>query len=142
MSNYLEKWHKHVEEKKSRAELKRKKELAKVWEEKLVAKHLVKCVEEANGLIFKMHPLTNKGIPDYLIIMYGRTFFVETKTTGKRCEPAQVEFHKMLKAKGIETYTLDTKITNIHDLYVYGYKTYVDADDKQYGINKLKQWRE
>lgn len=140
--NYLEKWHEHVLEKQEKAEAKRKKELEKVWSEKLVARHLVKCVEEAGGIIFKMHPLTNKGIPDYLIFIHKRTMFVETKTTGKNCEPAQVEMHKRLKAQGVETYVLDTKITNFYDLYTYSYKTYVEADDKRYGINRRRLCKE
>jgi len=121
------------------AKKKRKTDLEKVWEEKLVAKWLVRCVEEAGGIAFKMHPLTNKGIPDYLIIMRGRTFFVETKTTGKVCTPAQVEFHRLLKDKKVDTYVLDTKITNFYDLYTLGYKTYVDPNDSKYGVNKERK---
>ena len=120
-------------------ERRRARELSKKWSEKLVADHLVRCVKEAGGLIFKQHPLTNKGIPDYLVFYRWQAFFVETKTTGEKCEPAQIEFHKILKEKGIETYVLDTKITNFFDLYTYAYKTYVDPDDKRYGINKLKR---
>lgn len=130
-----------IEEQK-RIEAKRTKELSKQYSEKLVAAHLVKCVNEVpEAMIMKMHPLTNKGIPDYLIIHAGRVFFVETKTTGKLCEPAQVEFHKRLKQKGIETYVLDTKISNFYDIFKCGYKTYVDPDNPQYGINKLTKYR-
>lgn len=135
---YLEKWTERQLEKERKAKEKRRRELAKVWSEKLVAKHLVHAVQEAGGLIFKMHPLTNKGIPDYLIFIHGRTIFVETKTTGKLCEPAQVEFHKRLKEKNIETYVLDTKITNFYDLYTYAYKTYVEPDDRRWGINRRR----
>ncbi len=125
-----------------KAEKARQKSLTKYYGEKVVAKHLVECVNEAGGLIFKQHPLTNKGIPDYLVIIGGRAFFVETKTTGKLCEPAQVEFHRRLKEKNVETYVLDSKITNIHDLYAAAYKTYVDPDDPKYGINTRKKFRE
>lgn len=120
---------------------KRRKELSKVYSEKIVAKHLVDSVVEAGGMIMKMHPLTNKGIPDYLIIYAGRVFFVETKTTGKTCEPAQIEFQKRLKQKGIDTYVLDTKVSNYYDIFTCGYKTYVDPDNPQYGINKLTKFR-
>lgn len=99
--------------------------------EKLVAKYLVQAVKDDGGIAFKMHPLTNKGIPDYMVIYRGRVFFVETKTTGKTCEPAQVEFHKLLKSYGIDTWVLDRKITTIHDLRLYGYKTYVDSNIAQ-----------
>lgn len=137
-STHLQKWTALQLERQQKAAEKRKRELQKVWSEKLVAKHLVKVVTESGGLIFKQHPLTAKGIPDYLIFIHGRVFFVETKTTGERCEPAQVEFQRRLKEKNIETYVLDTKITNFYDLYTVAYKTYVAPDDPRYGINKRK----
>lgn len=113
-----------TEAKREYASKQRKNAKPKEYGERLVAKWLVKCVEESGGFITKMHPLTAKGIPDYLVITHGRTIFVETKTTGKTCEPAQIEFHKRLKTKGIDTYVLDTKITNFYDLYKVAYKTY------------------
>lgn len=141
MSTMLDKLLERRLEAQRRLEAKRRKELAKVWSEKLVASHLASAVEEKGGLCFKQHPLTNVGIPDYLIIYAGRTFFVETKTSGEQCTPIQVAFHKILKQKGIETYVLDTKINDLYDLYNYAYKTYVDADDPKYGINKVKRYR-
>lgn len=94
------------------------------WSEEAVASWLVRCVKEQDGFITKLHPLTAKGVPDYIVIINGKTLFVETKTTGKVCTPAQIEFHKMLKSHGVETYVLDTKITNFYDLYNVAYKTY------------------
>lgn len=96
----------------------------KIWRESLVAAWLVRCVNEQDGFITKLHPITAKGIPDYLVIIHGKTLFVETKTTGETCTPAQIEFHRRLKSKGVETYVLDTKITNFYDLYNVAYKTY------------------
>lgn len=129
------------ERERQKAEEKTRAILKKKWSEKLVAKHLVECVKEAGGFIVKMHPLTNAGIPDYLIIIHGRTLFVETKTTGEHCTPIQEEFHKILKKHNVETYVLDTKITNFYDLYTWSYKTYADPDDKRHGINRLKEYR-
>ena len=103
---------------------KRVKNKNKIWSEKWVAHWLIRCVNEQDGFITKLHPLTAKGIPDYLVIINGKTLFVETKTTGEKCGPAQVEFHRRLKEKGVETYVLDTKITNFYDLYNVAYKTY------------------
>lgn len=141
MSTALEKLLERRQQAEERAAARKRKELSKIHSEKLVASHLVKCTKEKSGLIFKQHPLTNVGIPDYLVIMCGRTMFVETKTSGEVCTPIQVEFHKMLRDKGIETYVLDTKIDDFYDLYKYGYKTYVAADDPKYGINKVKNFR-
>lgn len=132
----LEKLRERREKAARKYEEKRRIALTKVYSEKIVASHLVKVVQERGGLIFKQHPLTNKGIPDYLIHCMNNTFYVETKTTGKRCEPAQIEMHKRLKEKGIETYVLETKIDCYADLFLRAYKTYVDPDNPQYGINR------
>lgn len=96
----------------------------KVYSETQVANSLVKAVKGHNGYICKLHPLTEKGIPDYMCIVGQRVFFVETKTTGRKCDPIQVEYHKRLKSYGCDTYVLDTKIENFNDLYNVAYKTY------------------
>lgn len=96
----------------------------KIYSEKLVARYLLNVIKEADGLIFKMHPITNKGIPDYLVHCNGHTFYVETKTTGKVCTEAQVFFHKMLKEQGIETYVLDVPVHTLKELQTLSYKTY------------------
>lgn len=139
MGVYVEKLLKLQAEREEKARKKKDRELKKTWQEPLVARYLKKCVEEAGGMCVKMHPLTNKGIPDYLVHIHKRTFYVETKTTGKLCEPAQVEYQKLLKAQGIETYVLDTKITNFWDLYIYAYKTYVDPNNLKWGINRRRK---
>ena len=86
----------------------------KIYSEKTVAKYLREAVGDAGGLIFKMHPITNIGIPDYIIHYDGQTFYVETKTTGEVCTDAQRYFHKLLKSRGIETYVLDVQIGRAH----------------------------
>lgn len=98
----------------------------KRYQEKRVARYLKECVQEAGGLIFKQHPMTNAGIPDYIVHIHKRTFYIETKTTGGKCTELQVEFHRKLKEKGIETFVLDTRIRNFYELYEVAYKTYND----------------
>jgi len=92
--------------------------------ETTVARRLREVVKEAGGMILKMHPLTNKGVPDYLVHVAGRTFYVETKTTGEECSAAQVAMQAELKKHGIETYVLDSRLINFYDLYAQSYKTY------------------
>lgn len=110
----------------------------KIYKEALVGKWLKKCCEEQGWLIFKNHPLGNTGIPDRIIHPKGNinTFYVELKTTGERCTPAQIEFHKMLKRNGVETYVLDTKITNIWDLYQNCYTEYEGHHYKKHPKNR------
>lgn len=52
--------------------------------EATVARNLRDAIKKANGLILKVHPLTFRGVPDYLVHVGGRTFYVETKRRGKR----------------------------------------------------------
>jgi len=108
----------------------------KIYRESLVDKWLKRCVEEANGLTMKMHPITNAGVPDRIVHFRGMTFYVELKKTGEAPTLLQIEMHKRLKAKGIETYVLDVKITNIWDLFNVCYTTY---EGKHYRKNPFKK---
>lgn len=138
MATAVEKLLRLQREREEKARVKRAKELSKKYREPLVAKHLKDCVKQAGGIIIKMHPLTDTGIPDYLVLVHKRAFFVETKSTGEECSPAQLEYQKRLKEHGVETYVLDTKIVNFYDLYVRAYKTYVDPNDVRWGVNRTR----
>lgn len=106
-----------------------------IYRERIVDKWFVRCVEQASGLTMKMHPITNAGVPDRICHLNAMTFYVEMKTTGEPCTPLQIEMHKRLYKKGIQTYVLDVKITNIWDLFVYAYTTY---EGKHYHKNPHK----
>ena len=103
--------------------------------ESTVAKWLKRSVEADKGMILKMHPITNAGIPDFIVHQRSMTYYVETKTTGEKCTELQIEMHKRLKERGIDTYVLDTKITNIWDLFNVCYTTY---EGKHYNKNPHK----
>lgn len=118
--------------KASRALERRKAWIMKPAPEATVARHLRDAIKKANGLILKVHPLTFKGVPDYLVHVGGRTLYVETKTTGKTCSPAQREAHKILKEHGVETYVLDRRIVELDELFMYSYKTYETNPSSRY----------
>lgn len=118
--------------KASRALERRKAWVSKPTTEGAVARNLRDAVKKAGGLILKVHPLTFKGIPDFIVHVMGRTFYVETKTTGKRCSPAQIEAHKILKERGIETYVLENRIVELDELFMYSYKTYETNPSSRY----------
>lgn len=107
----------------------------KIFREGLVDKWLKRCVLEAGGLIFKMHPITDGGIPDRIVHFRGMTFYVETKETGKPCDPLQIEQHRRIYKTGTQVYVLDVKITNIWDLFNVCYTTY---EGKHYHKNPHK----
>jgi len=97
----------------------------KHFSEKSVAQSFRHRVRQKGYLVFKCHPLTNKGMPDYLVhTTHGRTFYVEIKATGEKCSEAQLLFHKMLRTHGVKTYVLDVPIKDYYDLYIHGYETY------------------
>lgn len=107
----------------------------KPYNEPTVAKWYKQSAEADGGLVMKMHPITNAGIPDLITFRRGRVFFVETKSTGDRCTPLQIEMHRRLKERGIDTYVLDTKIDNFSDLFLYAYTTY---EGRHYHKNPFK----
>lgn len=88
--------------------------------ERKVANSLKIAVTKAGGMILKVHPLTNSGLPDYLVHIGGVTFYVETKTTGEKCTKLQLACHKRLYKMGVHTYVLDRVITDIRELFIYG----------------------
>lgn len=121
-----------LRQKQCKALERRNRETSRSVSEKVVAANLRKCVKSAGGAIFKMHPLTASGMPDYIVHIHGRTFYVETKTTGEECRPLQKERHRALKKVGIETYVLDTKLLDFYDIYIQAYKTYADENSRYY----------
>ena len=103
--------------------------------EHIVDKWLKKAVEDAGGLIFKMHPITNAGIPDRLIHCRGMTFYVETKETGKPCSDIQIEMHAIIHKRGIAVYVLDQKVKDFWEIFQLAYTTY---EGKHYNKNPFK----
>lgn len=93
------------------------------YNEPNVARNLVKAVEVVGGVIFKNHPLTARGIPDFTVILKDRgMFFVETKSTGQRSRPIQIKFaQKVYNAVKTPTYVLDRKIDNMKDFFEFCY---------------------
>ena len=100
---------------------------SKKYSEKTVDKWLKQTVEEAGGMTFKMHPITDAGLPDRIVHCRNMTFYVETKATGEPCSPLQIEMHKRINSKGVQVYVLDTKIINFYDLFLSAYTTYEGA---------------
>lgn len=104
--------------------------------ETIVDKWFKRAVEAEGGLTMKMHPITNAGVPDRIVHFRAMTFYVELKTTGEPCTALQIEMHKRLHDRGIQTYVLDTKIKSIWDLFLVAYTTY---EGKHYYKNPNKK---
>jgi hypothetical protein len=76
--------------------------------EKTLEKKLTKEVKNLDGLAIKILSIFYTGLPDRLILINGRAYFVELKTTGKRLRPSQVLVHKKLKKLGFIVTVVDS----------------------------------
>ncbi len=73
-----------------------------------VEEYLYARVKENRGMCLKFTSGIN-GVPDRVVILAGRTLFVETKAPGKKPRPLQVaQMAKMTKA-GADVRVIDTR---------------------------------
>lgn len=75
--------------------------------ETLVSSALCRFVEMAGGEIRKCHWEQRLGAPDYLILLCGRAFFVETKAAGQKPRPSQMHEFAIL-AKTLPVLVIDS----------------------------------
>lgn len=87
--------------------------------EKALEARLVREIEARGGMALKYTSQFHRGIPDRIVLMpYGRLYFVELKSTGKK--PTKLQVHALKRLSGL------------------GY--YVDIIDNSEGLEKfLKQ---
>jgi len=77
--------------------------------EKQVEAYLKKRVESLRGECVKMGTVHRIGFPDRLICLPGgRAFFVETKKTGGKLDPAQIIWFNRLRALGMACHVVDS----------------------------------
>lgn len=66
-------------------------------------------IEKRGGVALKLLSQFHRGLPDRLVLLpYGITYFVETKTTGERPTRLQQHAHKMLRNLGQHVVIIDT----------------------------------
>ena len=75
--------------------------------EKSIERRLTNKVKRVNGLCLKLTGY--KGIPDRMVLVNGRCYFVELKDEGKRLRPEQQVWQDRLKGMGFESVMLDSK---------------------------------
>lgn len=80
-----------------------------IVDERDVEKYLKQQVEKAGGICWKFVSPGNAGVPDRLVILPGKIFFVELKAPKKEARKLQEARAVQLKALGIDVYLLDTK---------------------------------
>lgn len=70
--------------------------------------YLLKRVKALQGMCLKFTSGVS-GVPDRVVILAGRTLFVETKAPGKKPEPLQTVRHRQMRAAGADVRVIDTR---------------------------------
>ena len=76
--------------------------------EKVLERNLNKDVEALGGWSIKILSNFITGLPDRLVLLNGRAYFVEVKSKGKKPSPIQRIVHKKLEALGFPVRVIDT----------------------------------
>ena len=82
--------------------------MQKIESEKLLEKKLSTEVKKLGGWTIKLLPYIVNGLPDRLILLHGRAYFAELKTTGKRLRPDQILMKSKLEKLGFKVYVIDS----------------------------------
>jgi hypothetical protein len=76
--------------------------------ESAIEKRFVKEVEKRGGKAPKWVSPGNRGVPDRLVILPdGRTVYVEMKAPGKKLQPLQEKWARMLREMGHKVWKID-----------------------------------
>ena len=74
--------------------------MKQIESEKTLEARLVREIEARGGMALKYTSQFHRGIPDRIILMpYGRTYFVELKSTGKK--PTKLQMHAIEKINAL-----------------------------------------
>ena len=76
--------------------------------EKALERNLNKEVKALGGWSIKILSNFITGLPDMLVLLKGRAYFVEIKSEGKKPSPIQRVVHKKLEALGFPDTIIDT----------------------------------
>lgn len=72
-------------------------------------KKLVKEIARMNGFALKFISPGNAGVPDRVILLAGRTYFVEIKAPGKKLRKLQRHWKVKLEEQGYKVYVIDSE---------------------------------
>ncbi len=83
-----------------------------------IEKTLVQAIEELGGKAFKFSSPGNAGVPDRVVLVDGKAYFVELKAPGQKLRPLQEYRRKQLEELGFEVYVIDS---------AFGVEEFIDA---------------
>lgn len=76
--------------------------------ERDVERHLTKAVRAAGGLALKFTSPARRNVPDRVVVLNGRTHFVELKRPGERPTTAQEREHDRISDAGGTVWVVDS----------------------------------
>lgn len=76
--------------------------------EAYVENYLGRKVYNAGGLYYKFTS-ADRGVPDRIVILKGRTVFVEAKAEGEKARRLQQVIHKRMRGRGADVRIIDTR---------------------------------
>lgn len=76
--------------------------------ERNIEAHLVKRVQELGGEVRKAAWIGRRGAPDRVVMLNGKTVFVELKAPGQKAKPHQAREHDRMRAMGQTVLVLDS----------------------------------
>jgi len=77
--------------------------------EKDIENYLVRECKKRGALCYKFTAPGRRSVPDRLILVHGRVFFVEVKRPGGKPTPLQLQEHEKLRGKGFAVHMVDTR---------------------------------
>lgn len=75
--------------------------------ESKVERELKKKVEQLGGMYLKFNSPGTNGVPDRIVLLKGRIYFVELKAPGKKPRKLQTFIHSEIKSQGFEVHIID-----------------------------------
>lgn len=76
--------------------------------ETVIERALTRGVIKLRGICWKWPPSARAGVPDRIVIVDGRVFFIELKRPGGKLRPIQVSAHALLRRAGADVRVLDS----------------------------------
>lgn len=74
-----------------------------------IENYLIRKTEMLGGLCLKFVSPGRRGVPDRIILIDGKTFFVELKRPGGAPRKDQLKMKEKFEKQGVSVYVVDTK---------------------------------
>jgi len=76
--------------------------------ERYIERYLVAQVKQCDGEVRKVKWIGRRGAPDRIVMLPGRTVWVELKAPGEKCRPHQLREHERMRRMGQRVVVVDS----------------------------------